>query len=211
GTSQAALAAVLAADGGDDQLLIDAIAQLATVEPLLADPQLDLAGLTDVLVPLPGGYPNAGQLTNAGIMATPDDDALAAALADVDAALDALAATYASFDPELAPSEADIAAVEAAAASLDAALALALPLEPTAHGYLANRVALATSIRAHLVPTLAAIDGYVVARASAEADQLFGLAPPVPGLTHRFGFLSLTLGMFKQSYIRVQLVNERYG
>src|SRR5690606_19549479 len=126
-------------------------------------------------------------------------------------ALDALAATYASFDPEAAPTEADIAAVEAAAASLDAALALALPLEPTAHGYLANRVALATSIRAHLVPTLAAIDGYVVARASAEADQLFGLAPPVPGLTHRFGFLSLTLGMFNQSYIRVKLVNEWYG
>jgi hypothetical protein len=210
GTSQTALAAVLAADGGPDELLVDAITQLATVGPALGEAELDLAGLADVLVALPGGYPSSATLTSAGIVANADDGELGDALASVNAALDALAATYASFDPALAPTHVELEALEAAGASLDAALAAAT-LEPTAHGFLSHRAALAETLRDHLAPTLVAIDAYVVARAQVEADSLFGLAPPQPGLSPKFGLLGLTLGMFNQSYLRVKLVNQWYG
>ncbi|KIG17825.1 BNR repeat domain protein [Enhygromyxa salina] len=211
GTSSSSLAAVLAADGGADQLLIDAITTLATVEPALMDPALDLAGLDDVLVPLPGGYPSDAALDNAGIMANADDAALASALDQVNAALDQLVATYASFDPQADPTEADLEALEAAGATLDAALEAAMALQPTAHGLLANRQSLAASIRDHLSPALLAINDYVIARAQAEADGLFGFAPPDPFITSQFGLIGLTLGMFNQSYIRVRLINDWYG
>jgi hypothetical protein len=211
GTSAAGLAAVLASDGQADQLLVDAITQLSTVAPALADAELDLAGLDDVLVPLPGGYPNTTALTNAGIIANADDDALAGAFAAVDDALDQLASTYASFDPGVEPSAEDLATLEAAGATLDAALEAAMALEPTAHGSLANRQTLALSIRDHMAPALLAIDAYVIARAQAEADGLFGFTPPNPLVTQRFGLIGLTLGMFNQSFIRVKLINAWYG
>ncbi|PRQ10086.1 hypothetical protein [Enhygromyxa salina] len=211
GTSGSSLAAVLAADGGDDQLLIDAITTLATAGAALADPNLDLAGLDDVLVPLPGGYPSDAALDDAGILANADDAALTGALAQVNAALDELTMTYAGFDPQVEPSEADLAALEAAGVTLDAALTAAMALEPTTHGLLANRQTLAASIRDHMSPALLAINEYVIARAQAEADGLFGIAPPDPFITSRFGLIGLTLGMFNQSYIRVRLINDWYG
>ena len=211
GSSYGAIVDVLIANEGEDQALVDAISALGSATEPLANAELELDQLSELLLPIPGGYPTANELDNGGVMANADDDAYAGALAASNAAFDDIAAFYASLDPAAEPTQEDLDALTAAGAEFDATLEAFAALEPSAHGVIANHEAVALSIRDHLVPALDAINGYVVARAQAEADMLFGIKPPGPDLNHKFGLLSLTMGMFNQSNIRIKLINQWYG
>ncbi|MCA9700691.1 MAG: hypothetical protein KC431_24405, partial [Myxococcales bacterium] len=209
GSSVQAMTALLGANEQDDQQLVDAIAALEAAQAELA--AVDLAPMDDVLRPVPGGYPSAAALSQAGILANADDVALTGALADVASALANLRAVYDGLDPSLAPTQADVDQLAAAGAELDAALAAASALEPTAHGWLDNRDTLAALVRDDIEPTMAAINGYAIARTKAEADAIFGIAPPGPGLTPKFGLISLTMSMFDIGYTRATLIDWFYG
>ncbi|NVB42489.1 hypothetical protein G6O69_31995 [Pseudenhygromyxa sp. WMMC2535] len=209
GSSVIAALAVLAADGGDDQLLADAVAELEAAQAEIA--AVEIADLDDVLRPVPHGYPTTAALEQAGIAATADDDALAPALDEVAAALDDLEAFYAGLDPASEPTQADLDQLELVGSTLSAALDAASALEPTVHGWLANRESLALLTRDRLAPAVAAVNAYIIARAQIEAEGVFGYAPASKGVSARFGLFGVTLGLFNQSYIRIKLVNEWYG
>ncbi|EDM79291.1 hypothetical protein PPSIR1_04103 [Plesiocystis pacifica SIR-1] len=220
GASAAALTAVLAANDQDDQLLVDAIAELEAVGP-----QLEPAAapdFADLLQPVPNGYPTAGALMGLGIDPVADDDALGDAIAAVNLALDDFAATYAGFDPDQEPTQADLDQLTASGEALSVALDDMAALDPSAHGWLAQRQSFAALIRDHLVPAVDAANGYVVARTQVEGAEIFAAAPlpggqqlQAPGQPGEdqpeFGLLSLSIGMFGQSNLRVQLINKWYG
>ena len=214
---------LMAADGGDDQELFDAMAALDELVPEL-DPDR-VSELEDVLRPIPNGYPDATALVELGIDPVADDDELSPRLEAFAAEVADLQTTFSSLDPE-SPTADDLQALDEHAAALEAAADDLLALEPSAHGLLAARAELATLLREEIAPTTHAIAQYVDAVVHAEAAELF---PTEQACAHGpnerfsrlgggpdpmkpcFGFLSLTIGLFGRSNLQVQLINQVYG
>ncbi|EYF01428.1 Hypothetical protein CAP_8359 [Chondromyces apiculatus DSM 436] len=212
---QAGLLGILAANEGEDQALVDAVAALDAALPTLA--ASTYTGLDDMLRRIPGGYPDAGTLTANGITATPGDAELASRLTTLSSALGALRATVAGFDPANL-SDADQAALAALSAEVGAATADLRQSALSAHGTITTSVQVAVLLRDMLAPAAFELGTFASALVKAEAPELFGQSASAPGTgeafrVHRpnFGFLSLALGMFGDSYLQIHLVNEWYG
>jgi hypothetical protein len=196
---------LLAANGGSDQALVDAVAALdASVSGV--DPAA-YADLTDVLRKVPGDYPTSAELTAAGIASSPDDAALSGGMDAFAAALAALRTTIASIDPQN-PTSADEAALAARSAELESAVKKLSALSPSTHGVLATRQKMATLVRDEIVPSTRAIGQLASAVAHAAAPDVLNVKG---GGQTNFGFLSLAIGMFGQSTLQLQLVNQWYG
>ncbi|WP_211365524.1 hypothetical protein [Polyangium fumosum] len=205
--------AVIAANGGSDQALKDAV--LALDASLVDLDPLHYTELADVLRKIPGDYPTTAELTAVGVAKSADDDALAADLDGLGAALASLRTTIASIDPN-APKAGDEALLEAKSAAVASAVQKLAALEPTAHGVIANRAKFAGLVRDQVAPAGRSVGQLVSAMVKAEAAPVFmAKAPgvdekPGGGASH-FGFLSLTLGMFNQNMLQMQLINKMYG
>lgn len=204
GGVNAGLHGLLAANGGSDQALVDAVAALdASVNGI--DPAA-YADLADVLRKVPGDYPTSGELTAAGIAASPDDAALPGGMDQFAAALAALRTTIASIDPQN-PTAADESALAARSAELEGAVKKLSALSPSTHGVLATRQKMAALVRNEIVPSTRAIGKLASDVAHAAAPDILKVkADPA-----NFGFFSLAIGMFGQSTLQMQLVNQWYG
>ncbi|MDI1484739.1 hypothetical protein, partial [Polyangium sp. y55x31] len=205
--------AVIAANGGSDQALKDAV--LALDASLVDLDPLHYAELADVLRKIPGDYPTTAELTAAGVAKSPDDDSAAADLDALGAALAELRTTIASIDAN-APKAGDQAALAAKSAAVESAVEKLVALEPTAHGVIAHRTKFAALVRDQIAPTGRSVGQLVSAIAKAEAAPVFMAKAPgsdekVGGGASNFGFLSLTLGMFNQNMIQMQMINKMYG
>ncbi|MDI1451806.1 hypothetical protein [Polyangium sp. 6x1] len=205
--------AVLAANGGSDQALKDAV--LALDASLVDLDPLHYADLADVLRKIPGDYPTAADLTAAGVAKSADDDSAAADMDALAAALAELRTTIASIDSN-APKAGDEAALAAKSAAVESAVQKLAALEPTAHGVIENRSKFAVLVRDQIAPTGRAVGQLVSAVAKAEAAPVFMAKGPgsdekIGGGKSNFGFLSLTLGMFNQNMIQMQMINKMYG
>jgi len=88
---------VMAANGGSDQALKDAVSALDKGVGEL-DP-MQYQGFVDILRKIPGDYPTTAELEAKGITKSPDDDALGAAMQEVSTALSGLRTTLAAIDP----------------------------------------------------------------------------------------------------------------
>lgn len=208
GGSAGALFDIVASNGQDDQVLVDAVARLGAAGTRLAPEHY--AELDDVLRHVPGDYyPTPAEIEAMGIAPTPDDAMLEAAIDELDAALADLGATVAGFDPA-APTEADAAALAEHAAAIEAAVTVLVALEPSAHGLMATRTRVADLVRERVAPTTGALVTWADARIRAEADVLFTVTDPAAPPLH-FGLLGLTLGMFGDSYLQVRLLQDWYG
>lgn len=207
GRATAGLHDVIASDGLDDQVLVEAMDNLGAALPALEPTQY--AALTDVLRTVPGGYPDAATLDGMGIAANADDAALPGALADLDAALAAMQTTVAAFDPDN-PSQADADALASHRAEIESAVQTLTSMTPTAHGLLASRTEVADLMRNRIAPSTETLVGWVDARVRSEADGVFATIADHPD-PQGFGFLSLTIGMFGDSSLQVTLINEWYG
>lgn len=208
GAAMGGLFDVIASNGQDDQVLIDAVATLGTALPHLAAEQY--TDLDDVLRHVPGDYyPTPADLDAMGIVSTADDAALEGAIDDLDAALAGLQSTVAAFDPA-APTDADAAALADHAAQVEASVAALLALEVTEHGLMSTRTRVAALVRDRIAPTTQTVVGWADARIRSEADVLFTVTDPAAEPLH-FGLLGLTLGMFGDSYLQIRLVNDWYG
>jgi len=207
--TQRALIDIMAADGGADQLLIDAMGGL---DVTLTDVgNLDLSDMTDVLREIPGGYPTPAELTAQGIATNADDTSLPARLTALETALGDLKATIDGLDPS-SVTAGDLQAVEGHTAALQTAVDDLLALQPTAHGYLATRTQLADVVRNTLLPTVSSIGSYADGVVRAEASNLFpNVNAQQDGPTPYFGFLSLTLGMFNSNNLQITMINKVYG
>jgi hypothetical protein len=209
GQTMTGLHDVLASNGQDDAVLVEAVATLDAALPPLE--QEGFAELQDVLRPVPGDYyPTAGELDAMGITTNADDAALGSALDDLDAALAGLETTLAGFDPD-APTEADAEALADRTAAIEAAVSGLRELEPTAHGLLATRTRVADLVRDRMAPTTRATAVWADARIRSEADVLFAVTDPDVDPPLHFGLLGLTIGMFGDSYLQVKLINDWYG
>lgn len=206
--------AVMAANGGTDQALKDAVAAL---DKGIAD--LDPAhyqDLTDVLRKIPGDYPTPAKLDAAGVTKTTGDDELGAAISEVSSSLAALRTAIASIDP-MALKASDETELSARRAALETAVQKVNALNLTAHGVIANRNTLATLVRDEIAPTTRAMGQLVTAAAKAEAGAVLmvkgqGQTSSAVGTgTNDFGFLSLTMGMFNQNALLSQMINGMYG
>lgn len=198
---------VLAANEQDDELLIDAVAQLDASLPLLLSERV--AGMQDVLREMPGDYPMGAELEAIGIMPNADDAALGAALDDLDAALASFETTMAAIDPA-SVDEAPLRALEAELAQFEAAVTTLMALEPSAHGLMEQRARVASLVRDRVQPTMHTSARYLSERVHIETGIAASSIDGNPGPLH-FGLLGFTLGMFNQSHIRVRLINEWYG
>ena len=199
--------AVLAADGRADDVLVAAVDTLDAALPALQSEAV--TELDDVLREIPGDYPTPAELQGLGITANADDDQLGAALDGLDDALAAFEASVAALDPMVVDDPA-LEALEADMAGFEAAVEALSSLEPTAHGLLAQRSRVAELVRDRMEPTTRTTVQYLSDRIHAEADIAYASLED-PGGPVGFGLLGFTLGMFNQSHIRVQLVNQWYG
>lgn len=203
---------VMAANGGSDQALKDAVAALEKGVNEL-DPA-NSQDLVDVLRKIPGDYPSTAELEGKGVAKSLDDDALGAAMTDVSTALAGLRTTIAAMDPA-ALKAADETALIAARTNVEQAVQKVNALTPTAHGIIANRATLATLVRNELAPTSRAMGQFVVAAAKAEAGAILMAKGPgqssAIGSPSNFGFLSLTIGMFNQNALLSYMIDGMYG
>lgn len=209
---ETALHAVLDSDMEDDAVLVAAQQALVAAMPKLeAEPYVEL---TDVLRRIPGDWPTPAALNGFGIAPSPDDDALPAAMTALDGELVALEQTLGGIDPANL-TDADLEALTERTVALQAVFEQLEALEPTAHGMLATRAQATTLLRDRVRGSAAAQLAFTDGLVQAQAARLF--APvPIGGLAHdpdpqRFGFLSLAIGSFGQSYLQIQLVNQWYG
>lgn len=145
---------------------------------------------------IPGGYPSAAEIDAAGFPATADDAALAGVMEDVAAALDAYVAAVEAYDLE-SDDEGQLDAVNRALDDVDAQVAVALALDISPSGGLAQRVAMQAHLEDHVLPAMTVGPRKIVAAVDA------GAAPPF-GLTSMLG-LSTALG------IRGRLIEAYYG
>lgn len=203
---------VVAANGGSDQSLKDAVIALDKGVTEL-DPA-NFQGLVDVLRKIPGDYPTTAMLVAKGVVKSSDDDALGAAIAEVSTALANVRTTLAAMDPA-ALKATDEMALMAARTNVEKAVQKMNALTPTAHGIIANRATMATLIRNELAPTSRAMGQFVIAAAKAEAGPILmakgsGQSFGIDG-THNFGFLSLTIGMFNQNALLSYMIDGMYG
>ncbi|MEM6996556.1 MAG: hypothetical protein AAF721_38995 [Myxococcota bacterium] len=207
GTALDGIAAVIASDGLDDELLVAAVERLDAALPLLAPEMYE--PLDDLLRRVPGGYPEGADLDGMGIVANADDAALPGALTDLDAALASYEAVVAGFDPD-DPTQEDADALDVAGDELETALNALLVLEPTAHGLVGSRTQAAGLMKDRVAPTTHTVATWVGARARSEAVGVFSglVGEPDP---QGFGFLSLTIGMFGKNNLQIQLINKWYG
>ncbi|UQA58349.1 hypothetical protein [Polyangium aurulentum] len=211
----AGLHRLLAANGGSDQALVDAVAALdASVAGIDV---ATYAELSDILRKVPGGYPTSDALTAAGIASSPDDAALPGGMDDFAAALAALRSTIAGIDPKN-PTAADEAALAARSAELESAVKKLSALTPSTHGVLATRQKMALLVRDEIVPATRAVGKLASDVAHAAAPDILKVkgdadssASKGPGGPANFGFFSLAIGMFGQSTLQMQLVNQWYG
>jgi hypothetical protein len=209
---EAGIFAVLDADMEDDAVLVAAHERL-----LAAAPQLEAdayAELDDVVRRIPGDWPSDAVLDAVGVATNPDDAALPAALTNFIVALGMLDTTMAGIDPA-ALTDADLAAMTERTAALQATVDELEALQPTAHGLLATRAQATALMKDHVRSTAAATLAFDSALVQAQADRIFAYAP-VDDLAAgrdplRFGFLSLAIGSFGQSYTQIQLINKWYG
>jgi hypothetical protein len=203
---------IIAANGGSDQALKDAAVVLDKGVTEL-DP-MHYQDLVDVLRKVPGDYPTTAVLEGKGIMKSPDDDALPAAMQEVSTALAGLRTTLAAIDPA-ALKAADETALIAARTKVEMAVEKVNALSPTAHGVIANRATMATLVRDELAPTSRAMGQFVMAAAKAEAGPILMLKGPGQSSAldgpSNFGFLSLTIGMFNQNALLSTLIDGMYG
>jgi len=203
---------VMAANGGSDQALKDAVSALDKGVGEL-DP-MQYQGFVDILRKIPGDYPTTAELEAKGITKSPDDDALGAAMQEVSTALSGLRTTLAAIDPA-ALKATDETALATARANVEQAVQKLNALSITAHGVIANRSALATLVRDELAPTSRAMGQLVIAAAKAEAGPILMVKGPgqssAIGGTNNFGFLSLTMGMFNQNALLSTLIDGMYG
>ena len=110
-----------------------------------------MPGWNDPSVPMvPGGYPSQQAIEAEGYAAVDDDDALAPALDELDAALDAYTAAVQSYDFAVG----DTADVEAALDLVESAVANGQGLEPSVGGGLAARDRLTVHLNEHLLPAM---------------------------------------------------------
>lgn len=203
---------VLAAHGGSDQALKDAVSEL---EKGVADlDPMQYQSLVDVLRKVPGNYPTTAELEAKGITKSPDDDALGTAMQQVSTALAGLRTTLAAIDPA-ALKAADETALNNARSNVEQAVQKLNALSPTAHGIIANRATLATLVRDELAPSSRLMGQFVVNAAKAEAGAVLLAKAPgqtsAIGGTNDFGFLSLTIGMFNQNALLSTLIDGMYG
>jgi hypothetical protein len=211
GSVESGLADILAANGGDDALLVAAVNKLdAGLAKIAPDPSLN-----DVLRKVPGGYPDAGKLQAAGIMPSPDDAQLPGKLTALQSALSALKSAADGFDPANV-TQADLDTMKARTAAVQSAVNDLTALSPSTHGLLATRAQVATLMRDHVTPATVSVGTFGSALAKASAPDVFAKAPDPQevkggGQTPYFGFLSLAIGMFGDSYLQIKLVKEWYG
>jgi len=206
GAAASGMLGIIASHEQDDQLLFDALDTLDSSIPLLESTRV--AELQDVLREMPGDYPMGAELEAVGIMPNADDDAFAAALDDLDAALVVFESTMSAADP-MSQDEAPLTSLETDLASFEAAVTTLRALEPSAHGLLAQRNRVAALVRDRMQPTMHASAQHLSQRIHAEAG--IAISGPPEGTALHFGLLGLSLGMFNQSYLRVRLINDWYG
>ncbi len=112
-----------------------------------------MPGWKDPSVPMvPGGYPTQEEIEAAGYAPNPDDEAISAALDEIDTALDAYTAAVAEYDFTVG----DTSGIEIALDQVELAAANAQPLAPSVGGALAQRDRLTAHLNEHLLPAMAA-------------------------------------------------------
>lgn len=196
----------LAANGGADAALVDAVHALEAAAELGWSAAED-DGLDDALRNMPSGWPEPETLTAQGIARTADDDALGPALTAMGTALSALEAAWAGIDPE-ALTDADIDALAAHTASVQATGDALLALSPTAHGFIEHRTALATELArpvARVQAQMAQTQAEVLRVAAADVFEADTGTPPPP-----FGLVGAVVGMGNYSRVQSFVINRYY-
>ena len=212
GRAERGLLAILDADGEDDAVLVAARDELLAAAPAFAAEPY--AELDDVLRQVPGDWPTPQALEAVGVAATADDAALPGALSAFDDALAELETTLAAIDPA-ALQDADLETLTTRTEALQAAFEQLDALQPSAHGMIATKAQATALVRDRMRTSSASITTWADALLQAEADRIF-LLPAPDDVTSQadplgFGFLSLAIGSFGQSYLQIQLVNKWYG
>ncbi len=200
GYMEALLGAVRAlrdSDGGDDADAIAAFENLKlAVEGLETIPP---AGEVDVIRDFPGGVPSRDEIEEV-FPPTDDDDAYEATISDIGDLLRDLRMVVDGMNPEDLDQE-QVDEFASGANELSDHIEVLESLSPGPGVVMDTRVRVEELLLDEGVAIELALGRYIADMVSAQDEAIFP----------RFGFISLAMGMFNSSNIRIKLINKVYG